>query len=130
MNELESLRMIVDSGAPMLILSAGWLEKYLREMEVDARDVEERSCNRRFRFGKKVYKSFKEVTMVIVMKVEDEDYVRKIIDMNVIYREVDLFLCGLKTLREWKASVFYEKNEMEFSLTKKRVSSKILKGGY
>ena len=36
--------MIVDSGALMSIVSAGWLEKYLKEMEVDARDVEEKSC--------------------------------------------------------------------------------------
>ena len=53
-NELEGLRMIVDSGAPLSILSAGWLEKYLKEMKVDARDVEEKSCNRRSRFGEKV----------------------------------------------------------------------------
>ena len=53
-DESEGLRMKVDSGAPMLILSAGWLEIYLREMKVDNRDVEKRSCNRRFRFGEKV----------------------------------------------------------------------------
>ena len=29
-DETEGLRMIVDSGAPMLIVSAGWLEKDLR----------------------------------------------------------------------------------------------------
>ena len=34
-NETEGLRMIVDSGVSMLIVSAGWLEKYLKEMEVD-----------------------------------------------------------------------------------------------
>ena len=38
--------------------------------------------------------------MPIVMKVGDGDYVRKNISVNVIDREEDLFLCGLKTLRE------------------------------
>ena len=81
-------------------------------MEVDERDVEKKSCDRRFRFGEKVYKSYKEVTMPIIMKVVDEDYVRKNISVNIIHREEDLFLCGLKTLRQWKAAVFYENNEM------------------
>ena len=69
-------------------------------MEVDARDVEEKSCNRRFRFGEKVYKNYQEVTMPIIMNAGDEDYVRKNISVNVKDREEDLFLCGLKTLRE------------------------------
>ena len=53
-----------------------------------------------FRFGEKVYKSYKEVTMLIVIRVGNEDYVRKSISVKVIDREEDLFLCGLKTLRE------------------------------
>ena len=74
---------------------------------MDARDVEEKSCNRRFRFGEKVYKIYKEVTMPIVVKFGDGNYVKKSIIVNVIDREEDLFLCGFKTLREWKAAVFY-----------------------
>ena len=61
--------------------------------------------------GKKC-RSYKEVTMLIVIKVGDRDYIRKNINVNVIDREEDLFLCGLETLREWKAAVFYENNEM------------------
>ena len=41
-NELEKLKMIVNSEALMLIVSAGWLQKYLREMEVDKKDVQEK----------------------------------------------------------------------------------------
>ena len=33
-NESEGLRLIVDSGAPMPRVSAGWLEKYLREINL------------------------------------------------------------------------------------------------
>ena len=69
-NESDGLKMIVDSGAPMSIVSAGWLCKYLKEMEVDEKDVEEKSCNRRFRFGEKVYQSKKDVLMPIIMKLE------------------------------------------------------------
>ena len=45
MDEKEGLRMTVDSEAPMLIVSAGWLQKYLKDMEVDSRNVEETSYN-------------------------------------------------------------------------------------
>ena len=50
-DETEGLRMIIDSGAPMLIVSVGWLEKYLREMGVNKKYVQERRCKRRFKFG-------------------------------------------------------------------------------
>lgn len=91
-NELEGLKIIVDKGAPMSIVSVAWLEKYLKEIEVDARDVEEKSCNRRFIFGEKVYKSHKEVIRLIIMKVGEGDYVRKNISVNVIDREEYLLL--------------------------------------
>ena len=41
-----------------------------------------------------------------------------------------MFLCELTTLREWKVAVFYENNEMEFDMTKKRVNMEVSKGGY
>ena len=45
-------------------------------------------------------------------------------------REDELFLCRLKTLIEWKAAVFYERSEMIFDETKKRVYMQILHGGH
>ena len=47
-----------------------------------------------------VYKISKEVTILIVMHDGDGYYIRKSIDVNVIDREEDLFLCGLKTMRD------------------------------
>ena len=67
-------------------------------MEVNAEDIKERSCNRRFRFREKIYESNREVTMVIVIRVGNRDFIRKNIAMSVIDREEELFLCGLKTL--------------------------------
>ena len=43
--------MIVDSGAPISLLSAVWLQMYLKEMEVDEKNVEEKYFDSRFRFG-------------------------------------------------------------------------------
>ena len=39
--------------------------------------------------------------------------------MNMTSREEDLLLCQLKTLIEWKAAVFYEGNEIEFTKKEK-----------
>lgn len=64
------------------------------------------------------------------MKVGVDDYIRKRIVVNVIDREGDLFLYGMKTLQEWKVAVFYERNEMEFNLTKKRVFMEMSKRGH
>ena len=49
--------------------------------------------------------------MPVVMEVESGHYIKKLIMVSIIEREEDLFLCGLKTLRDWKAVVFYEANE-------------------
>ena len=67
-------------------------------MEVNAEDIEERCCNRRFRFGEKIYESNREVTMPIVIRVGNGDFIRKNIAMRVIDRKVELFFHGLKTL--------------------------------
>ena len=70
-DEMEGLKMIVESGAPMLIVSVGWLENYLREMGVDKKDVQEKRCKRRFKFGERVYNIEKEVTMPKLMQDEN-----------------------------------------------------------
>ena len=42
-------------------------------MEVNAEDIGERSCNKRFRFREKIYESNREVMMPIVIKVGNGD---------------------------------------------------------
>ena len=68
MNQTGGKRIIVDSGVPISIVSAGWLRK------------------------------LREVTIPIGIRVGNEDFIRKNIAMSVIDREEELFLCGLKTL--------------------------------
>ena len=69
-------------------------------MEVNAEDIQQRSCNKSFRFREKIYESNREVTMPLVIRVGNEDFTRKNIAMSIIDREEELFLCGLKTLRD------------------------------
>ena len=46
----------------------------------------------------------------IVVKVEDEDVVKREVTANVVDKEEELFLYGRKTLIQWKPQVFFEEN--------------------
>merc|ERR1712237_94091 len=54
--EIENL-MIVDSGAPVSLMSSAWLNNYLKEAKVYQSEVEKSSSNQRFRLGKTPYVS-------------------------------------------------------------------------
>ena len=60
--------------------------------------------------GENVYMSNREIKLPVRMKTDSDDYIRKMITVRIVDREDELFLCGLKTLIEWKAAVFYEKS--------------------
>ena len=122
--------MIVDSGAPMSIATTKWMDRYLKSMEVKEDEITEKVCNRKFKMGENVYMSKREIALPVRMKTDGDDYVRKMITVSIVDREDELFLCGLKTLIEWKAVVFYRKSEMMFDETKKRVNMQILEGGH
>ena len=86
--------MLVNSGAPLSIVSSKWFEEYLKDAKVDEEDIERQSCVRRFRLGKTLYMSYMEVTFQVVMKT---DCVKRDIVSNVIDSEEVNFLCGRKT---------------------------------
>ncbi len=80
--------------------------------------------------GENVYLSNREITLPVRMKTENDDYIRRIITVSIVDREDELFVCGLKTLIEWNAAVFYQRSEMMFDETKKRVYMSISGGGH
>ena len=129
-DEAKGMNMIVDSGAPVSIATSKWMEKYLKTMGVKKEETTENECKRKFRMGENVYLSNREITLPVRMKTENDDYIRRIITVSIVDREDELFLCGLKTLIEWKAAVFYERSEMMFDETKKRVYMSISGGGH
>ena len=89
--ETEGLQNIMNSGATLFIVSYKWLGNDVKGIEVDKEDIEERNCLRIFRFGENVYTSSKEVMLPIVIKTKDDNYVKKMIVANIIYKEEDLF---------------------------------------
>ena len=60
--------MIVESGAPLSIVSSTWLKKYVKENRVDENEIMLRDCVRHFRLGKTLYISTTEVVFPIVVK--------------------------------------------------------------
>ena len=107
-DEAKGMQMIVESGAPVSITTSKWMDRYLKNMEVKKDEITEKECNRKFEMGKNVYLSNREITLPVRMKTENDDYIRRMITVSIVDREDELFLCGLKTLIEWKAAVFYE----------------------
>ena len=60
----------------------------------------------KFRMGENIYLSNREIMLPVWMKTENDDYIRRMIKVSIVDREDELFLCGLKTLIEWKVAVF------------------------
>ena len=52
-SDIKGLKIIVKNRAPLSIVSDKWLKNYVDEIKVDREDIKQRSCNRRFIFGKK-----------------------------------------------------------------------------
>ena len=110
-DEAKGMQVIVDSGTPVSIATSKWMEKYLKNMEVKKDEITENECKRKFKMGENIYLSNREIMLPVRMKTENDDYIRRMITVSIVDREDELFLCGLKTLIEWKAAVFYDKYE-------------------
>ena len=76
--------MLIDNGAPKSIVSSRWFEGSLKDMKVDEESVKRKDCAKRFRMWKTLYLSKIEVTFPIVMKTENDDYIKNNVTANVI----------------------------------------------
>ena len=124
-DEAKGMNMIVDSGAPVSITTSKWMEKYLKNMEVKKDEITENECKRKFRMGENIYLSNREITLPVRIKTDNGNFMIKMVKVSVVDGEDELFLCGLKTLMEWKAAVYYKKCELKFDDSQKRVNIQI-----
>merc|ERR1712237_112131 len=95
--------MIIDSGAPVSLMSSAWLANYVEEAKVDSEEMTKSSSNRRFRLGKTPYISTEKVTA------------------NVINSNEVNFLCGEETLVDWRTVLNFEDRKLGFKEKDKRV---------
>ena len=76
--------MVIDSGAPVSLVSSAWFQNYLKEAKVDNEEVKKSSSNRRFRLGKTLYVSTEKVKFPIVMKTGRNNFIKREVTANVI----------------------------------------------
>ena len=78
------MKMVIDSGVPVSLVSHKWLKDYLENARVLEKQVERGANNRKFWLGKTLYTSEEKVVIPIVMRMEDDDFVKKSVAVNVI----------------------------------------------
>merc|ERR1712237_283242 len=106
--------MIIDSGAPVSLMSSAWLANYIEEAKVDNEEIVKSSSNRRFRLGKTPYISTEKVTFPVVMKTDDNDFMKRNMTANLIQSDEVNFLCGEETLRDWRTVLDFEERKLGF----------------
>ena len=105
---------LIDSGTPKSIVSSRWLNGYLRDAKVSDEDVKRTSCARHFKLGKRVYVSGVEVEFPMVLKMDENDFVKRRITANVIESDEVNFLFGKETIKEWRTKVDFEDDRLKF----------------
>ena len=116
--------MVIDSGAPVSLVSSTWLKNYVKEAKVEDENVVKASSNRRFRRGKTPYMSTEKVTFPIVMKTDDDDRIKREVTAHVIESDEVNFLCGEETLQGWRTVLDFEDKKLRFKGIDKRVELK------
>merc|ERR1712074_323033 len=113
--------MIIDSGAPVSLISSTWLTNYIEEAKVDNEEISKSSSNRRFRLGKTPYMSTEKVAFPVVIKTDDNDFMKRRVTANVIQSNEVNFLCGEQTLVDWRTVLDFEEKKLGFKEPQKKV---------
>ena len=100
MSETIGCKMIVDTGPPLIIVSKKWLKKYIGEKAVNEKDLECRNCLRILHCGEDLYLIMNKFKFTIVVKVEEGDYIKRVVKSNYVDKNKEFFLCGRKILTE------------------------------
>lgn len=114
-------KMIIDSGAPVSLMSREWFERYVIERRVNPEEIYKKKCWRRFRLGKTVYDSKETVSFPVILKTGTGDMMRKTITANLIEMDKAILLCGDETLRSWNTMLDFKEGALYFKDTEKKV---------
>ena len=92
-------------------------------MKVDESEIEKKSCCRRFRMGETTYLSEVEIRFPIVLKTDNEDYIKREVTAYIIDADRVNFLLGRETIKKWNLRIDHDEEKLEFY--RKRKESKI-----
>ena len=99
-------------------------------MKVDESEIKRKSCCRRFRMGETTYLSEIEITFPIVMKTEDDGYMRRKLIAYMIDAERVNFLLGKESIKELDIMVDVPGDRIVFKQKEKKVETKESTGGH
>ena len=72
----------------------------------------------------------KEEVFPIVIKVEEDDLIRREITVSIIDSEEITLLCGKKTLTEWKTALYFVAEKLKFNDNGKNTKLMLSEGGH
>ena len=100
--------MTFDTGCPKSLLNDKFLDEYLKENNIDKKELHRKSCHQKFRFGpSKTYVSEEIVTVPITLKSKDEEFgfVKLFMDAYILDAANVPFLCGKDTMKQWNVVI-------------------------
>ena len=86
--------MVINSGAPISLVSLAWFERYMKGAKIDEEEVKKSESYQRFRLGKTLYLSREKVCFPVVLKTDKGDLIKREVMANIIESEELTFLCG------------------------------------
>ncbi len=119
--------MILDLGAPVSLAGEEWIDQYLKDHELEVRDMKASECYQIFRFGpSKQYVSKTMVELPVIVKRMDgkED----VLNVFIYLVDVDVpFLCGKrKMVEKWDLKIDTKNKVLETEIDGKRKDFKII----
>merc|ERR1712240_16887 len=119
--------MILDLGAPVSLAGKEWMDQYLRDHELELKDMKMSGCRQVFRFGPiKQYVSKEMVELlVIVRRIDGKEDVLRVFTYMV---DADVpFLCGKRTMVEkWNLKIDAKNRVLETEIDGTRKDFKLI----
>merc|ERR1712240_888725 len=119
--------MILDLGAPVSVAGKEWMDQYLRDYELELKDMKMSECCQVFRFGpSKQYVSKEMVELpVIVRRMDGKEDVLRVFTYLV---DADVpFLCGKRTMVErWNSRIDTKNMVLETEIDGTRKDFKLM----
>ena len=120
---------VVDCGAPKSLIGEKYLNEYLKVQNIKYEQLDRSPCKQKFRFGpSQVYISTEKIKIPINLESESGSEMQYV-DSYVIQADVP-FLLGLNTMKEWKALMDMEIEQMVFRAFSASVKMKRNIGGH
>merc|ERR1712240_919572 len=119
--------MILDLGAPVSVAGKEWMDQYLRDYELELKDMKMSECRHVFRFGPSKQYVSKEMVelLVIVRRMDGKEDLLKVFTYLV---DADVpFLCGKRTMLEkWNSKIDTKNIVLETEIDGKRKDFKLI----